>query len=259
MPKHRFDSVPSDIQVHVSDFTTAHLAATPGRSFATAGVAVAATALMALAPTAAHASATPETQPVVHNVVASTPAAATYTVVAGDTLSKIAPKVGTTWQALAARNGIPAPYTIRAGQVLQVPSGSAPAASAPAPASAPAAAPATSKAATAVAYAKAQVGDAYAWAGTGPNAWDCSGLTVKAWAQAGVTLSHSSSAQGSAGTATTRANLVPGDLVVYFSPVSHVAMYIGNGQVVQAANAKYGVNITSIDWAGPVTGYRHIG
>jgi cell wall-associated NlpC family hydrolase len=101
--------------------------------------------------------------------------------------------------------------------------------------------PASGKAATAVNYAMAQIGDAYVYGAAGPDAWDCSGLTMMAWRQAGVSLPHSSSAQQSYGTPVSSSNLQPGDLVFYYSPVSHVGMYIGHGKIVNAENPSVGV------------------
>lgn len=103
------------------------------------------------------------------------------------------------------------------------------------------------RAAAAVEYAMAQVGKAYVWGAAGPNAFDCSGLTMMAWAQAGVSLPHSSSMQYSSGTQISQSALRPGDLVFYYSPISHVAMYIGNGQIVDAANPGAGVRIDSLN------------
>ena len=74
-----------------------------------------------------------------------------------------------------------------------------------------------------------QVGDAYVYGAAGPDAFDCSGLTMMAWAQAGVSLPHSSSAQYGSGPHVAASALQPGDLVFYYSPISHVGMYIGNG------------------------------
>jgi cell wall-associated NlpC family hydrolase len=119
----------------------------------------------------------------------------------------------------------------------------------------PAAVPASGRAAAAVRYAMAQIGDAYVWGASGPSAFDCSGLTMAAWGQAGVSLPHSSSAQMSSGTPVSRSQLQPGDLVFYYSPVSHVGMYIGNGQIVNAENPSVGVKITGVDsmpYAGAV-------
>ncbi len=113
--------------------------------------------------------------------------------------------------------------------------------------------PATGGAAAAVQYALAQVGDAYVYGAAGPDAFDCSGLTMMAWAQAGVSLPHSSSAQMGSGTPVSMSSLQPGDLVFYYSPVSHVAMYIGNGMIVHAANPSTGVTTAPVS-SMPVSG-----
>ena len=115
-----------------------------------------------------------------------------------------------------------------------------------APAPAPSSAPASGRAAAAVQYAMAQVGDAYVYGATGENAFDCSGLTMRAWAQAGVGLPHSSSAQFGSGARISTGALQPGDLVFYYSPISHVGMYIGNGMIVHAANPSTGVQVTGL-------------
>ena len=98
----------------------------------------------------------------------------------------------------------------------------------------------------AVAYAKAQVGKAYVYGAAGPDAFDCSGLTMAAWSEAGVSLPHSSSAQYSSGPQISESELQPGDLVFYYSPISHVGMYIGNGQIVNALNPGSGVQISGL-------------
>lgn len=106
--------------------------------------------------------------------------------------------------------------------------------------------PVSGRAAAAVQYALAQVGDAYVWAAAGPNAFDCSGLTMMAWAQAGVSLPHSSRMQFGSGTPVSSDNLQPGDLVFYYSPISHVSIYIGNGLIVDAANPGVGVRVAGV-------------
>ena len=105
---------------------------------------------------------------------------------------------------------------------------------------------ASGRAAAAVSYAMAQVGKAYVYGAAGPNAFDCSGLTMMAWAQAGVSLPHSSSAQYSSGPHIAESDLQPGDLVFYYSPISHVGMYIGNGMIVNAENPSSGVRVTGL-------------
>jgi cell wall-associated NlpC family hydrolase len=106
--------------------------------------------------------------------------------------------------------------------------------------------PVSGRAGAAVRYAMAQVGDSYVWGATGPNAYDCSGLTMMAWAQAGVGLPHSSSGQQGSGRRVSEADLQPGDLVFYYSPVHHVGMYIGNGLIVNAENPSAGVKVTGL-------------
>lgn len=106
--------------------------------------------------------------------------------------------------------------------------------------------PASGRAAAAVAYAMAQVRDAYVYGAAGPDAFDCSGLTMMAWRQAGVALPHSSSAQFGSGPHVAEGDLRPGDLVFYYSPISHVGMYIGNGMIVHAANPGTGVTVSSL-------------
>jgi len=121
--------------------------------------------------------------------------------------------------------------------------------------STPRSAPASGGAAAAVRFAMAQVGDAYVYGAAGPSAYDCSGLTMAAWQQAGVSLPHSSGAQMGSGTPVSQSELQPGDLVFYYSPVSHVGMYIGNGQIVNAENPSVGVKITGVNsmpYAGAV-------
>jgi cell wall-associated NlpC family hydrolase len=112
-------------------------------------------------------------------------------------------------------------------------------------AAAPVAAP-TQAAQVAVDTALAQLGDAYVWGGAGPDSFDCSGLVQYAYAAAGVDLPHSSSMQSTIGTPVAYTDLQPGDLVFFYSPVSHVAMYIGNGQIVQASTYGQPVAVTDL-------------
>jgi cell wall-associated NlpC family hydrolase len=105
---------------------------------------------------------------------------------------------------------------------------------------------ASGSAGAAVQFAMAQVGDAYVYGAAGPDAYDCSGLTMAAWAAAGVALPHSSSAQYGSGPHISASALQPGDLVFYYSPISHVGMYIGNGMIVHAANPGTGVAVAGL-------------
>ena len=118
--------------------------------------------------------------------------------------------------------------------------------------------PVSGRAAAAVHYAMAQVGKPYVYGAAGPSAYDCSGLTMAAWGAAGVGLPHSSSAQYSSGTHISASQLQPGDLVFYYSPISHVGMYIGGGRIVEAANPGVGVVVSglySMPYVGAVRPY----
>jgi cell wall-associated NlpC family hydrolase len=119
----------------------------------------------------------------------------------------------------------------------------------PAAASSSAAAP-NAAAQTAVDTARAQVGKAYEYGGAGPDTFDCSGLTQYAYRAAGIELPHSSSGQSELGTPVERANLLPGDLVFFYEPVSHVGIYVGDGQMVDAGTEETGVSQRSVDMEG---------
>ncbi|KQS73265.1 C40 family peptidase [Modestobacter sp. Leaf380] len=119
-----------------------------------------------------------------------------------------------------------------------------------APVAATAAAGQSPAAQAAVDAAMTQVGKGYAYGGNGPDAYDCSGLTTAAYAAAGVALPRTSSAQSQVGTPVSRADLVPGDLVFFYSPVSHVGIYVGDGQMVNALNSSTGVVVSSVDMPG---------
>ena len=90
------------------------------------------------------------------------------------------------------------------------------------------------RAGTALRYAVKQIGDSYVFGAAGPVKWDCSGLTMRAFQQAGVRLPHSSRAQFRYGRSVSRSNLQPGDLVFFGSPISHVGIYIGKNKMVHA-------------------------
>nr|WSX52271.1 NlpC/P60 family protein [Streptomyces sp. NBC_00974] len=94
--------------------------------------------------------------------------------------------------------------------------------------------PSSGRAATAVMAARSAVGRPYVWGSTGPSGFDCSGLMVWSYRQAGVSLPRTSQAQRHAGRQVPLSQARPGDLVTYRSDASHVGMYVGNGQVVHA-------------------------
>jgi cell wall-associated NlpC family hydrolase len=94
--------------------------------------------------------------------------------------------------------------------------------------------------------AMAQRGKPYVWAASGPRSFDCSGLTAFAFKAAGVSLPHSSRLQAQLGQPVSRDALQPGDLVFFYSPVSHVGIYIGNGQMVHAPTSGDVVKVAPI-------------
>ncbi|MDO8964496.1 MAG: NlpC/P60 family protein [Coriobacteriia bacterium] len=91
------------------------------------------------------------------------------------------------------------------------------------------------------------LGARYVWAAAGPRTFDCSGFTMFVYAQVGVRLPHSSRAQINCGERVSRANLKPGDLVFFGSPIHHVGMYIGGGQMIHSPHTGDVVSIDSID------------
>jgi len=127
--------------------------------------------------------------------------------------------------------------------------------SASAPASTNVAAPASGSVGTVIAFLKAQVGDAYVMGGTGPNAWDCSGLVQAAFKQVGVDLPRVSEAQSTSGTPVSLSNVQVGDILYWGAAGSayHVGVYIGNGQYLDAANPSKGVVIQDLS-GYPATG-----
>ena len=116
----------------------------------------------------------------------------------------------------------------------------------------------SSAAQTAVNTALAQVGDRYVYGATGPNSFDCSGLTSFSYKAAGISLPRTSKAQSTFGTPVSKGNLQPGDLVFFYSPVSHVAMYVGNGQIVHALNSSKPVQVMKLDSMPSYAGARRV-
>ena len=107
--------------------------------------------------------------------------------------------------------------------------------------------PASGRGGIAVRYAQAQVGERYVFGGDGPDEWDCSGLTMQAWAEAGVSLPHSAREQYNVTPRVDRSQLEPGDLVFYYSDIHHVGIYAGDGMIIHAANPETGVVYADID------------
>jgi cell wall-associated NlpC family hydrolase len=108
---------------------------------------------------------------------------------------------------------------------------------------------ASSRAMIAVDYALSQVGKPYSFNAQPPYSWDCSKLTAAAWAHAGVYLTPLSWSQANEVRHISTSELQPGDLLFYFNNAHHVAMYIGGGQIVEAASPSLGVQVTNA-WNG---------
>ena len=100
---------------------------------------------------------------------------------------------------------------------------------------------------TAIKYALAQIGDRYIFGADGLTTWDCSGLTMRAFGAAGVSLPHSSRAQYRYGKAISRKELQPGDLVFFGKPISHVAIYLGGNRMLHAPRKGSRVKIAEFD------------
>ncbi|MDN5750968.1 MAG: C40 family peptidase [Pseudonocardia sp.] len=106
---------------------------------------------------------------------------------------------------------------------------------------------ATTSRSSAVANALSKVGAAYRWGGDGPSSFDCSGLVNWAFEKVGVDLPRTSRALSQVGTPVSRNDLKPGDLVFFYSPVSHVGIYIGDGQMVHASTSGKPVAVDPIE------------
>lgn len=109
----------------------------------------------------------------------------------------------------------------------------------------------TSQGAIAVQAALTRVGSPYSWGGSGPSAFDCSGLVMWAFQQAGISLPHSSQALARGGAPVSRDQLQPGDVVNTYSDASHTSIYVGDGMVVHASTYGVPVRVVPLDGAGP--------
>jgi cell wall-associated NlpC family hydrolase len=109
----------------------------------------------------------------------------------------------------------------------------------------------------AVAAALSRQGLPYVWAAVGPDSFDCSGLMLWAWAQAGVEIPRNSAAQADQLPEIPLDQLQPGDLVTFYSPVTHVGMYVGDGKVLHASMPGVPIKVVELAAAGPnPTGHK---
>jgi cell wall-associated NlpC family hydrolase len=119
--------------------------------------------------------------------------------------------------------------------------------------------PASRGAGAAISEARAQLGKPYAWGGSGPNSFDCSGLTAWAWRAAGVSLPHNAAAQQGMGRSVSRGDLQPGDLVFFGSPAYHVGLYVGDGMMIHAPTTGDVVKMTSLSYMSDYSGATRVG
>jgi peptidoglycan DL-endopeptidase CwlO len=103
------------------------------------------------------------------------------------------------------------------------------------------------EAATVIQAALSRIGSPYSWGGSGPSAFDCSGLVMWSFQQAGISLPHSSQALAQGGQPVSMDQMQPGDLVTYYSDASHVAIYIGDGMMVHASTYGTPVRVAPVD------------
>lgn len=203
----------------------------------------------------------------------------THTVVAGDTVAKLAQQYGSTVSGIIAANGLNAQALIHVGETLSIPAGGSASSGgssastesnrssgasrsttrteAPSSSSAEASAPTSSVKSSApasaanssiVSIALQYVGTPYVWGGSTPSGFDCSGFTSYVYAQAGISIPRSSSAQRGAGTQVSASAARPGDLVWW---PGHVGIYVGNGQYAAAHSPGNPLSVRDIYRSNP--------
>jgi cell wall-associated NlpC family hydrolase len=106
--------------------------------------------------------------------------------------------------------------------------------------------------ATVVQAALTQVGSSYVWGGAAPGGFDCSGLVMWAFQQAGIALPHSSQAQSEGGQPVALSDLQPGDVLTFYSDASHSGIYVGDGMVIHSSTYGVPVRVVPMGAAGPI-------
>ncbi|GGJ58125.1 C40 family peptidase [Deinococcus roseus] len=170
--------------------------------------------------------------------------AASYTVKSGDTLSSISRKTKVSIDTLVKLNKLSS-STLAIGQKLQLGGSS----TSKAPAATPAKSQTAQRSSQVRVIAASWRGVPYVYGGVSRRGIDCSGFTMTVMKQMGVNLPHSSAAQYNYGTPVSKANLMEGDLVFFAAGgrgISHVGMYLGNGQFIHASTPRTGVIVSSI-------------
>jgi len=97
-----------------------------------------------------------------------------------------------------------------------------------------------------------QVGSSYVWGGAAPGGFDCSGLVMWAFQQAGISLPHSSQAQSQGGQPVALSDLQPGDVLTFYSDASHAGIYIGDGLMVHSSTYGVPVRVVPMTSSGPI-------
>jgi cell wall-associated NlpC family hydrolase len=141
----------------------------------------------------------------------------------------------------------PAPPPPGDPAILAAPPGGIPPGDIAPPGAAIPGAPGGADRAVAIQAALSRIGSPYSWGGSGPNAFDCSGLVMWAFQQQGISLPHSSQALASGGQPVDTSQMQPGDLVTYYSDASHVGIYIGDGMMVHASTYGTPVRVAPVD------------
>ena len=116
----------------------------------------------------------------------------------------------------------------------------------------PGAAPGSGQGAIAVQAALTQVGAPYSWGGAAPGGFDCSGLVMWAFRQAGIALPHSSQALAHGGQPVSLSELQPGDVLTFYSDASHAGIYIGDGLMVHSSTYGVPVRVVPMSSSGPI-------
>jgi len=135
----------------------------------------------------------------------------------------------------------------------------APGLPAPAPVAGPAPVASGDAVATALSWARAELGQPYVWGAAGPSTFDCSGLTQYVYGKAGIALPHYTGSQWTVGRHIARADLLPGDLVFFYSDVHHMGIYVGGDQMINAPHTGSVVQYASIDQSSYAGAVRVVG
>ena len=114
----------------------------------------------------------------------------------------------------------------------------------------------SSEGAIAVQAALTQIGSSYVWGGATPGSFDCSGLVMWAFQQAGIALPHSSQALANGGQPVSMSDLQPGDVLTFYSDASHTGIYVGDGMMIHSSTFGQPVRVVPMSSSGPIHNAR---